>query len=206
MPLYYDCRHFRSRDRFKVGFAATPVRIGSTRDTLPRRGLRMRMRGGLAHVRALLESNRLIRPHLERRDRELALLDTVSDRLPLPVKRHCRDATLRDGVLTLYLDSSAWSTRARFAIEEIAEGLRAEGVVRITTQVRPESDLDPVHLGSGAAPVHPGQRDDQDGRGTRLSEQTIAHLEATAEAMADEGLAEVFRRFARRHRGAERDD
>jgi hypothetical protein len=166
----------------------------------------MRMRAGLAHVRALLESNRLIRAHLEHRNRELALLDRVSHRLPEPLQRHCRDATLRDGVLTLSLDSPAWATRARFAIEEIAEGLRAEGVVRITTQVRPGSDADPMHSGSGASPPHPGGRDDRGGRGARLSERTIAHLEATAEAMADQGLAEIFRRLARRHRGAGPED
>ncbi|WP_296807068.1 DciA family protein, partial [Thiocapsa sp.] len=150
----------------------------------------------LAHVRELLQSNRLIRKHLEHRDRELALLGMVLNRLPDPLRTHCRDATLSGGVLTLVLDSPAWVTRARFLIEDLTRSLEREGVMKIATQVRIRAEGYAAaghRAGPVVEPVSPA-RDTN-----RLSSQAVAHLLGAADGMPDPTLAEVFRRFAKHH-------
>lgn len=153
------------------------------------------LRPGLAHVRDVMQSNRLIREHLEHRDRESVLYDLVLNRLPPALRNHCRDACLADGVLTLFLDSPAWSTRARFASDDLARSLRSEGVDKVVTQVRIEAteSLWSTHRG------HLGKAETGNAFRSRLSDRTIAHLIATAEAMTDPTLANQFRRLAERH-------
>jgi hypothetical protein len=150
----------------------------------------------LAHVRELLQSNHLIRKHLDHRDRELALLGIVLSRLPDPLRAHCRDTTLAGGILTLVLDSPAWVTRVRFLIEDLTRSLEREGVMKIVTRVRIRDEGD-APAGHRAVPrvdavVAPS------GSG-RLSRRAIAHLLGAADGMPDPMLAEVFRRFANRH-------
>lgn len=150
---------------------------------------------GLAHVRDVMQSSPLIRRHIEKRERELALFDLVLSRLPKALRNHCRDACLAEGVLTLFLDSPAWLTRARFAIDDLAQALRSKGVEKVVTQVRIES----------AGPARPTPRGHQgepeSGRTVshRLSDQTIAHLVEAADAMTDPALANQFRRLAQQH-------
>ncbi|UHD18188.1 DciA family protein [Thiocapsa bogorovii] len=153
----------------------------------------------LAHVRELLQSNRLIRKHLEHRDRELALLGMVLNRLPDPLRAHCRDATLAGEVLTLVLDSPAWLTRTRFLIEDLARSLQGEGVAKISTQVRIPGEGDAA-AGDRAGP--PIESPKAPNGGNRLSVRAIAHLRGAADGMTDPALAEVFRRFANHHAAA----
>lgn len=161
------------------------------------------LRPGLAHIRELLQSNRLIRGHLEQRDRELALFGMALGRLPDALRRHCRDATFAEGVLTLFVDSPAWATRARFVIDELTRSLRSEGVVKVVTQVRVESDGVSVPKPNDRAKGGPGENRNIGGR---LSNRAIAHILGAAEAMSDPMLADVFRRFADRHSGSDGDD
>ncbi|WP_373510297.1 DciA family protein [Thiocapsa sp.] len=154
------------------------------------------LRPGLAHVRELLQSNRLIRRHLEHRDRELALFGIALGRLPDPLRLHCRDATLGDGVLTLYFDSPAWVTRARFLIEDLTRSLGREGVVKVVTRVRIRAEVEvpaSLQVGPGSELQTPPSG------GSRLTARTIAHLLGAAQGMSDPVLAEVFRRFAKNH-------
>jgi hypothetical protein len=151
---------------------------------------------GLAHVRELLQSNRLIRKHLEHRDRELALLGMVLSRLPDPLRAHCRDVALAEGVLTLFLDSPAWVTRVRFLIEDLTRSLEREGIVKIATQVRIRAE------GNAAAGDRAGSLQESEAPpsgSSRLSGRAIAHLLGAADGMSDAMLAEVFRRFAHHH-------
>ncbi|RKT43461.1 DciA family protein [Thiocapsa rosea] len=154
------------------------------------------LRPGLAHVRELLQSNRLIRRHLEHRDRELALLGMVLSRLPDPLRAHCRDVVLSDGILTLFLDSPAWVTRARFMIEDLTRALEREGVAKVVAQVRVRSERDGM---DALGPKPRGTVERQPNGGGRLTQQTRAHLLGAAEGMSDPALAEVFRRFANNH-------
>ncbi len=154
------------------------------------------LRPGLAHVRQLLQSNRLIRRHLEHRDRELALLGMVLSRLPDPLRAHCRDAALTAGVLTLFLDSPAWVTRARFMIEDLTRALEREGIAKVVAQVRVRSERDGMEA---LGPKPRGTVEAQPSGGGRLSQQTRAHLLGAADGMSDPVLAEVFRRFANHH-------
>jgi hypothetical protein len=151
------------------------------------------VRPGLAHVRVLLQSNRLIRRHLEHRDRELALLGMVLGHVPDPLRLHCRDAALADNVLTLFLDSPAWATRARFLIENLTRSLEREGVAKVAVQVRIRTERDGTDT-LGAKPQ--GTVEGQPNRGRRLSDQARAHILGAAEGMSDPGLGEVFRRLA----------
>jgi hypothetical protein len=153
------------------------------------------LRPGLAHVRELLQSNRLIRRHLEHRDRELALLGMVLSRLPDPLRAHCRDAVLADGVLTLFLDSPAWVTRARFQIDDLTRALEREGVAKVITQVRVRAQGDGVDArGAKLRGAVEGQPS-----GGRLTDRTLTHLLGAADGMSDPVLAEIFRRFAKNH-------
>jgi hypothetical protein len=154
------------------------------------------VRPGLAHVRVLLQSNRLIRRHLEHRDRELALLGMVLGRVPDPLRLHCRDAALTDNVLTLFLDSPAWATRARFLIEDLTQSLEREGVAKVVVQVRVRAD----HGEMAVREAKPrGTLEGQPSGGGRLNDQALAHLRGAADGMSDPVLAEVFRRFANNH-------
>jgi hypothetical protein len=161
------------------------------------------LRPGLAHIRELLQSNRLIRGHLEQRDRELALFGMALGRLPDALRRHCRDAMFSEGVLTLFVDSPAWATRARFVIDELTRSLRSEGVVKVVTQVRVESSEVSVPKPNSRAKGGPGKNRNIDGR---LSNRAVAHILEAAEAMSDPMLADVFRRLADRHSGSDGDD
>ncbi len=152
-------------------------------------------RPGLAHVRDVMQSNRLIQKHIKQRERESALYGLVLNRLPHALRNHCRDACLVDGVLTLFLDSPAWLTQARFRSDDLARSLQSEGVDKVVTQVRIESTekARSMHLGDrGKAEMDQTVRN-------RLSDRTIAHLIAAAEAMPDPALANQFRRLAERH-------
>jgi hypothetical protein len=156
---------------------------------------------GLAHIRELLQSNRLICKHMEHRDRELALLGMVLSRLPHPLRSHCRDVTLDEGIITLFLDSPAWVTRARFLIEDLTRSLESAGIVKIATQVRIRAEGDTA-AGHRADPL--GESVAPTSGINRLSDRAIAHLLGAAHVMPDPTLAEIFRRFANHHAPAAR--
>jgi hypothetical protein len=148
-------------------------------------------RPGLAHIRALLHTNRLIRKHLEQRDRDLALLGRVLDELPDPLRSHCCDVTLAEGVLTLYMDSPAWATRARFLADGLPRSLRREDIVKVATRIRIADVPDHASHPRGDAFGHPVSR--------KLSASVAAHLLSAADAMTDPQLGDAVRRFAKRH-------
>jgi hypothetical protein len=148
-------------------------------------------RSGLAHIRALLHTNRLIRKHLEQRDRDLALLGCVLDQLPDPLRSHCCDVTLADGVLTLYLDSPAWATRARFLADGLPRSLGRDDIVKVSTRIRIADVPDHASHPRGDALRRPVSR--------KLSAGVAAHLLAAADAMTDQHLGDALRRFAKRH-------
>lgn len=56
------------------------------------------------------------------------LLISVRSRLPDPIGDHCLAAVLSEGVLTLYVDSPAWATHARFLKEPLQRDLHPLGI------------------------------------------------------------------------------
>lgn len=139
---------------------------------------------GLAHIRTLLRHNPLIRKQIEQHDRNRALLVRVQDALPRPLGAHCRDAVLEAGVLTLFVDSSVWVTRARFTAETLARALADLGVSEVKARVRIERQ-------------EGGRRGRSVGTaGRALSREAARHLFMAAEATPDPALASALRRLA----------
>ncbi len=145
---------------------------------------------GLAHVRSHIDSIPLIRGHLDQQGRDLALQDLVLARLPEPLRAHCRAVKLTDGVLTLFLDSPAWATRARFLVDQISGALARADINEIRTRVR---------LGGGPSTKGLVRSNPRAATRPGLSRETVEHLLRAADAMPDEALAKIFRRFAQHH-------
>ncbi|WP_295543539.1 DUF721 domain-containing protein [uncultured Thiohalocapsa sp.] len=70
---------------------------------------------------------------IERRD---ALLAHVRSLLPATVARHCTQATLDEGQLTLICDSPAWVDRLRFLSPQFLPALAARGRAVTACRVR----------------------------------------------------------------------
>jgi len=60
-----------------------------------------------------------------RRVEHLSLL--ARRHLGAPLGDHCRAANLRDGILVLHADSSAWATRLRYELPALLEFFRQQG-------------------------------------------------------------------------------
>ncbi|WJW74945.1 DUF721 domain-containing protein [Thiohalobacter sp. IOR34] len=129
---------------------------------------------------------------LTERSRRLARFDrALRERLPPDLARHCRVGNLRDNVLILYVDSSAWAARLRFHSPQLLRQLRQEGPVKprdIQVRVMP--------------PAAPRPR--TKAAGPRLSSDSARLLEQTAHALGDEKLAQALRRLARHAAGKAR--
>ena len=71
-----------------------------------------------------------------------ALNRAVISLLPANLKDHCRVATIRNQLLIVLVDSSAWATRARFAQNEILAKIRRipeyQALTQIEFRVSPE--------------------------------------------------------------------
>ncbi|MDR2877184.1 MAG: DUF721 domain-containing protein, partial [Chromatiales bacterium] len=48
----------------------------------------------------------------------------IAERLPEPLKQHCRVGNIADGALILYSTSAGWTTRLRFHAPELLQELR----------------------------------------------------------------------------------
>lgn len=132
---------------------------------------------------------------LSQRDPQLAALaaealrlDTVRRRvarcLPAEAEPHCLGADLKDGVLTLFLDSGAWNTFLHYRQQTLLADLQrslGEPCRTLKFKVLPE----PI---PGVPPKPPPRT---------LSPDTQHLLETTAGGIEDTALAEALRRLAR---------
>lgn len=144
------------------------------------------MRAPFAHIRDLLRNHRALGDLLEQRQREFGLLSAVHARLPESMRKHCLDVGLDETRLTLYLDSPAWATRARFLAGDLVDAFGERGIHEVCVQVR---------LGGATEPVAPQATGPKRG----LTADAVAHLLDAADHLQDPDLREVFRRFAQRH-------
>ncbi|MTW21994.1 DciA family protein [Allochromatium palmeri] len=140
-------------------------------------GLRFR------HIREHLSHHGVAREQLDLEQSEQALVAEIRARLPGRLDRHCLDLKLADGRLTLFLDSTAWLTRARFLSGEILTSLKSYHVEAVGFQIR--------------LPEHIAANQDEKSRRPRLSETAAKHLLEAAEHQRDPRLSEAFRRLAR---------
>lgn len=113
-----------------------------------------------------------------------ALRRRVARCLPPEAEPHCLGADLKDGVLTLFLDSGAWNTflhyRQQTLLMELQRNL-GEPCRSLKLKVLPE----PI---PGVPPKPPPKT---------LSSDTRRLLESTAGSLEDAALAEALRRLAR---------
>lgn len=144
------------------------------------------MNARLSHIRDLLLVNKSARNLLEQRQRELALLRHTHSLLPESMRAHCLDAAVAGHQLTLYFDSPAWTTRARFLTEDIVTSLGKQQITDIRIQVR-------VNCDDIACPSQT-----QVSR-RRLTVDTAKHLLEAADNLRDPELRDVLKRFASRH-------
>lgn len=108
----------------------------------------------------------------------------VSGHLPAEVAPHCLGADLKDGVLTLYLDSGVWSTFLHYRQQALLAALQQvldQPCRTLKFKVLPE----PI---PGVPPKPPPKT---------LSEGTRSMLESTAGSLEDAALAAALKRLAR---------
>lgn len=113
-----------------------------------------------------------------------ALRRRVTGCLPPEVSPHCLGADLKDGVLTLFLDSGAWNTFLHYRQQALLAALRqvlGPACQHLKFKVLPE----PIP----GVPPKPAPR--------TLSQDTQKLLESTAGALEDAALAAALRRLAR---------
>jgi hypothetical protein len=136
-------------------------------------------------VRDLLTASPAVAHCLELQRREDGLLANVRDLLAPAARPHCIQATATDGELTVTVDSAAWATRLRYLAPDLARALAGAGVNTVKLRARPQ--------GLGTRRQTPRRLD-------QLTSAASQHLLAAADATADAGIADIFRRLAARHR------
>lgn len=113
-----------------------------------------------------------------------ALRRRVARCLPQEAEPHCLGVDLKDGVLTLFLDSGAWNTFLHYRQQTLLADLQrslGEPCRSLRFKVLPE----PI---PGVPPKPPPKS---------LSADTRRLLESTAGSLDDAALAEALRRLAR---------
>lgn len=144
------------------------------------------MSAKLSHISNLLRNNKSARELLERRQREVELLAQVRDRLPESMRSHCLDVGIAGHRLTVFLDSPAWLTRARFLTDEIAASLKEQQITEARIQVRLDCDDATSSRQRALSPLG-------------LTADTVQHLLEAADNMQDPELSRVLKKFATRH-------
>lgn len=67
---------------------------------------------------------------------------TLRGCIPAPLNQHCQVANLRDNILILHADSSAWALKLRYSSRMLMQQLRQRGVPALSTievKVRPQN-------------------------------------------------------------------
>jgi hypothetical protein len=143
------------------------------------------------HVRRFLCSSDAVSALLEELSRREALLARLRSLLPAAVGRHCTQATIEDGRLTLCCDSPAWVDRLRFLAPELLAALAAEGAAVRECRVRALPD--PTQSSDQAASTsQPGA----------ARPEAAAAVARAADALGASPLAESLRRLADTLRGS----
>ncbi|QIK38372.1 DUF721 domain-containing protein [Caldichromatium japonicum] len=136
----------------------------------------------LQHIGDYLHQSGPLQERLAREREAQRLSQAIRARLPPQIQGHYLDARLVNGRLTLYVDSTAWLTRARFLAQEILNSLTSYHVKAVEFQVRL---IESPGLAKGQS-------------GPRLSAVAARHLLKAAEQQSDPQLKETLRRLASR--------
>jgi len=114
-----------------------------------------------------------------------ALNRTLRGCIPAPLNQHCQVANLRDNILILHADSSAWALKLRYSSRVLLQQLRQRGVPglnAIEVKVRPHN----------AAIRRPEKI-----RHAHMSGKTAQLLDSIASDISDDRLKVALQRLAR---------
>jgi hypothetical protein len=142
------------------------------------------------HIRRFLCSSDAVSALLQELSRREALLARLCSLMPASVARHCTQATIEDGRLTLCCDSPAWVDRLRFLSPQFLAALTEEG--ETVSECRVRAMPDPTRAAERAAhlPRPPAARP-----------ETAAAIARAADDLGATPLAESLRRLADTLRG-----
>jgi hypothetical protein len=135
------------------------------------------------HVRRYLRGSDAVAALLSELQRRDELLQRVRDAIPEAFRPHCKQASLRDGLLHLSVDSPVWVSRLKFLAPQLVDDLRTVDLPVDDYRVRalPETATAPA-VGRNTATFSPPFAAD--------------HLTQAADAIADRELADSLRRLA----------
>jgi hypothetical protein len=145
------------------------------------------MRPDDRHVRRYLHASEAVSALLAEVQRRDALLERVRTLLPESIARHCTQATIEDGCLTLIVDSPAWVDRLRFLSPQFLPALARDADAVQDCRVRVQPAVVP-RAGWHAATGGLGR--------SGVGSNAIQAVEQAAEALGDSGLAISLRRLA----------
>lgn len=140
------------------------------------------MKQRFQHIRDHLQQHAEARAQLDQAAHQHAQLAAIRAQLPDALGAHCLDLTLSNGRLTLFFDSTAWLTRARFLVGDILTSLESYHVEEVRFQVKlPEPD---PQIAQRRPRAH-------------LSETAARHLLEAAAQQSDPHLRATLQRLAR---------
>ena len=111
--------------------------------------------------------------------------------IPAPLNQHCQVANLRDNLLILHADSSAWALKLRYSSQTLLQQLRQYGVPglsAIEVKVRPNN---------AAVLDYAGIRGPEKIRYAHMSGKTAQLLDSIASDITDDSLKVALQRLAR---------
>lgn len=135
------------------------------------------------HVRGYLRGADAVSALLNELRRRDELLQTVRAAVPEAIRVHCKQASLRDGLLSLSVDSPVWVRRLKFLSPQLVTDLRKLAIAVDDCRVR-------------ALPESTASRSDISARATFSPSTAASHLARAADGIADQPLADSLRRLA----------
>jgi len=135
------------------------------------------------HVRRYLRGTDAVTALLNELQQRDELLQRVRGAIPEALRAHCKQASLRDGLLTLSVASPVWVSRLKFLAPKLIDDLRKTDLAINDCRVRalPEASQARAEGREAAAFSHPA---------------AAAHLVQAADAIAHPELATSLRRLA----------
>jgi hypothetical protein len=136
------------------------------------------------HIRGFLGRSDAVNALLQEIRRREDVIALVRRLLPPAIAGHCRQATIDNGHLALFVDSPVWVDRLRFVSPQLIDALNTQGAVEVTdcrVRVLPES--------AGPSPSASSPA-------VGASHESIACLQRAADDIADRSLSESLRRLA----------
>lgn len=138
-------------------------------------------------VTDLLQQNGFPAEGVLQRGRFLHRLERLLDRLlDADSRLHCRVGNVRDGVLILFTDSTAWATRLRYQVPTLLNTLQQQkplqGLQKIELRVLPEEKKETIN------------------QKVSLSSEAASCISACAEGIDDDRLSQALRQLASHHK------